>query len=177
MRQVSRSIKINSSKEEVWDVLFNQFGDVNNFNPLIEASISTKGGSGDVGSERMCTIDSKTQVYERITRSEEGQNFDIEVFEGGLPMMDKMIARLDVIELSENQTEAQFTMNYTTKPPIMGGMMKGMMGKMFFKLLIGLKYHLETGKLVTKQDIKSIEKMYRWLGENESFPVKMATAS
>jgi hypothetical protein len=37
-RTVTAEIEINSPKNKVWDVLINQFGNVNNFNPLIEGS-------------------------------------------------------------------------------------------------------------------------------------------
>lgn len=177
MREVQQSITIHASKEDVWDIVFNKFGDVNDFNPLIEGSHYLNGDSGFVGSERQCAIDSKTVVQERITRAENGLNFDIEIFEGGLPMMDKMIARFDLVEISKTQTKVLFTMSYSTKPAFMGGLMKSKMGKFFMKVLIGLKYHLETGELVTKQNIKEIEKQYKGLGNDSSFEASMQLAS
>jgi hypothetical protein len=177
MRQASTSIKINSNQEAVWDVLFNQFGDVNNFNPLIEGSKFTKGETGELGCERMCTLSPNNVVHERISRVEQGKNFDIEIFEGGLPMMDKMIGRFDIYVISENQTEVKITMNYTTKPAFMGGLMKGKMIKLFDKMVIGLKYHLETGDLVTKENIKRIQHEYNSLNGNESFQAEVQMAS
>lgn len=177
MREVQQSISIHSSKEDIWDVLFNKFGEVNDFNPLIEGSHFLNGEEGFVGCERECAIDSKTLVQERITRAEAGLNFDIEIFKGGLPMMDKMKARFDLVELEKSKTEVVLTMSYSTKPAFMGGLMKGKMGKFFMKMLIGLKYHLETGELVTKENIKEIEKRYRDLGEDRSFQASLQLAS
>ncbi|MCE7995686.1 MAG: SRPBCC family protein [Roseivirga sp.] len=177
MREVQQSISIHASKEDVWDIVFNKFGHVNDFNPLIEGSHFLNGENGFVGCERQCAIDSKTMVQERITRAEAGLNFDIEIFEGGLPMMDKMTARFDLVELSSDKTEVLFTMSYSTKPAFMGGLMKGKMAKFFMKLLIGLKYHLETGELVSKQNIREIEKQFKSLEAGASFEASMQLVS
>jgi len=177
MRQVQQSIYIGAGKEKVWDVLFNQFGEVNNFNPLIDSSHYLNDKEGQVGCERQCQIDGKTAVQERITRAEAELNFDIEIYEGGLPMMDKMMARFDLVEKSAEDTEVLLTMNFSTKPAFMGALMKGKMSKFFFKMLIGLKYHLETGELVTKQNIKDIEKAYQNLRPGAGFPAAMQMAS
>ena len=177
MRQIQKSIAIAASKEQVWDVLFNQSGEVNNFNPLIDGSHYIKGHEGHVGCERHCQIDEKTAVLERITRAEAELNFDIEIYEGGLPMMDEMKARFDLVEKNDEQTEVVLTMNYSTKPAFMGALMKGKMAKFFFKMLIGLKYHLETGELVTKENIKGIQKEYETLSQGERFPAAMQMAS
>lgn len=177
MREVQQTIHIHAPKEKVWDVLFNRFGEINNFNPLIEGSHYIKGDKGFVGCERHCDIDSKHSVLERITRAESGLNFDVEIFEGGLPMMDKMQARFDLTEKSGDQTEVLLTVTYSTKPAFIGGLMKGKMSRLFFKMLIGLKYHLETGELVSKEDIKEIHKAYNDLGANESFQASLQTSS
>ncbi|GAB5526247.1 MAG: hypothetical protein Roseis2KO_41190 [Roseivirga sp.] len=177
MKEVQQSIGIHASKEDVWDIVFNKFGEVNDFNPLIEGSHYLQGEEGSVGCERQCAIDAKTNVSERITRAEPGLNFDIEIFEGGLPMMDKMKARFDLVELAPDKTEVLLTMTYSTKPTFMGGLVKGKMGKFFMKMLIGLKYHLETGELVTKENIREIEKRYKGLAEGKSFEASLQLAS
>jgi hypothetical protein len=86
--------------------------------------------------------------------------------------MDEMKATIDLKTLHENSTRVFFTMSYNTKPAFMGALMKGMMTKMLNKLLIGLKYHLETGKSVTKENIKYIARSYNNLYSNDSFGAK-----
>ena len=66
-------------------------------------------------------------------------------------------------------TRVGLTMRFNTKPAAVGALMIGMMTKMVKSMLIGLKYHLETGNLVTKENIKGIMKNYKRLQENESF--------
>ena len=56
MKTIQKEIIVNASKPEVWDLLFNRFGEVNNFNPLIEGSHHAQGTKGEVGCERECQL-------------------------------------------------------------------------------------------------------------------------
>lgn len=172
LRTVSVDIEINRSKKEVWDIVFHKFGEVNAFNPLIEGSHLTQGSEGAIGCERQCDLDSKNSIQEKIVAVRDDRSFDIEIIQGGLPMMDKMKATLEVEELLKNRTLVTAIINYNTSPAFMGGIIKGSMGKMFFKLLVGLKYYLETGEEVTKQNIGDIMKSFSLLEANESFVVQ-----
>ncbi|MBL4624271.1 MAG: SRPBCC family protein [Flavobacteriales bacterium] len=169
MKTVKLQISVNASKAESWDLLFNRFGEVNVFNPVIEGSHHTTGAPGEVGCERQCDIDSKTSIHEKIVAARGNESFDIEIIEGGLPLMDKMYATFSLSETAPNKTVVEFTMKFNTKPAFMAFLMKGMLAKMLYKMLIGLKYHLETGSLVTKENIGKIEKQYKQLPTDESF--------
>ena len=171
MHSFELKIDIHSNKDEVWDLLFNRFGSVNNFNPIIEGSHHTNGKEGEVGCERVCQIDSKTKITERISEATTGENFTIDIIGGGLPMMDTMQGKFFLKAKSNGATEVKAQVNFTTKPSFMAKFMKGAMKKMFFKMLIGLKYHLETNELVTKENIKSIIKEHKALGSVYKFPV------
>lgn len=169
LRTVSVDILVNTSKEKTWDLLFNRFGEVNTFNPLIEGSHFTKGSNGEVGCERQCDLDSKNSIQEKIVAVRGDSSFDIEIIQGGLPMMDTIKATMDVKEILDNQTLVTTTIQFNTSPAFMGGILKGMMAKMFFKLLVGLKYYLETGEEVTKQNIKDIIKTYKIMDPHDTF--------
>jgi ribosome-associated toxin RatA of RatAB toxin-antitoxin module len=169
LREFQLEVNINTSKEQVWDVLFNRFGEVNLFNPVLEDSHHTAGVKGEVGCERQCDIDSRTSIQERITAARGNDSFDINVIKGGMPMMDKMNATWDFRETGTSQSRVRLTMRFNTKPAFVGALMIGMMTKMVKSMLIGLKYHLETGNLVSKVNIKGIMKVYKRLQENESF--------
>ena len=171
-RKVTIDIDVNASKEQAWDLLFNRFGEVNNFNPLIEGSQHSQGAKGEVGCERVCDLDAKNSVHEKIVAARGNESFDIDIIKGGLPMMDEAKATIDLKAISGSQTNVTFTMNFTSKPAFMAPLMKGMMAKMLKKMLVGLKYHLETDQLVTKSNINGIMKGYRKLQDNQSFVVK-----
>lgn len=171
-RKVTIDIDINASKEQVWDLLYNRFGEVNNFNPLIEGSHHSQGAKGEVGCERVCDLDAKNSIHEKIVAARGNESFDVDIIKGGLPMMGEAKATIDLKAISGSQTNVTFTMNFTSKPAFMAPLMKGMMAKMLKKMLVGLKYHLETDQLVTKSNINSIMKGYRNLQNNQSFVVK-----
>ena len=173
LKNVTVSLITKSSKDQVWDLLFNRFGEVNIFNPLIEGSHHTKGVQGEVGCERQCEIDSKTSVIEKITAARGNDSFDIDIIEGGLPMMKTMKGTFNLKSIEPNKTEIALTMRFSSKPAFMANLMKGKMSKMLFKMMIGLKYHLETDGVVTKENIKGIVKDYNRLDTNAAFSNKL----
>ena len=166
-KNVTIDVSINASKEDVWDLVFNRFGEVNVFNPLIEGSERTNDIQGEVGAERKCDLDSKNSIHERIVSARGNDSFDVDIIKGNMPMIDKAHATFDLTALNENKTKVTFTMNFTAKPAFMAPMMKIMMPGMLRKMLIGLKYHLETDDQVTKGNIKGILKGYRSLEKTE----------
>ncbi|MCH7534948.1 MAG: SRPBCC family protein [Bacteroidetes bacterium] len=168
-REVKINIEVESSKARVWDTLFNNFGDVSAWNPLVEDSHHSGGSKGEVGCERVCDLDSKTTIHERISSSNGTDSFDVDIIKGGLPMMDKGLGRFELEELSDERTRINFIIKFTAKPSFMGGIMKLMMPKMLIQVLVGLKYHLETGNLVDKSNIKRIMKNYKQLDSDQAF--------
>ncbi len=179
VRTINSEIVINSTKENVWDLLFNRFGEVNNFNPLIEGSQSVGEVSGEVGAERTCDISANSKVHERISDVRGTESFDIEILEGGLPMMDKMDATWELKQIGQEKTKAILHFSYTTKPAFMGSILKRPMVKSLNGMIVGLKYYLETGGLVTKKNIKKIVREYKKLQAEEAFsaPLDLAIAA
>ncbi len=169
LRTISVDIHVNTSKDKAWDVLFNQFGEVNAFNPHIEGSHFTQGTQGELGCERQCDLDSKNSIQEKIVAVRGDSSFDIEIIQGGLPMMDKMNATFDIEEILPNETLVTATINFNTSPAFMGGILKGTLSKMFFKLLVGLKFYLETGEEVSKQNMGDIMKTYKLMDPIDTF--------
>lgn len=168
-RKVSKDIIINASKEKVWDLLFNRFDEVNRFNPIIEGSHHVTGAKGEVGCERYCAMSEKKGVKEKIVDARGTESFDIDVIEGNLPMVDELLGTYDLEAINSNQTRVRFTAQFHPELSLMTGMLRIMLGKMLQKMLIGLKFHLETGLLVTKGNIRAISKAFRKLSTDQSF--------
>ena len=156
MKTINHSITIYASKEATWDLLFNRFGDVNLFNPLIKGSQHTAGSKGEVGCERSCKLNDDTVVTEKITKASGNDSFTVSVIDGGMAMMGEMNADFELTIIDDNITQVDTHMHYSTKPGFLALFVKPMMKKMFFKVLIGLKYYLETDDDVTKENTKSI---------------------
>ncbi len=169
MKRIEKEIVINASKEATWDLLFNRFGEVNNFNPLIEGSHHHSGEKGEVGCERQCQLSPTSTITEKITGARGNDSFDIDIVDGGLPMMDEMKATFNLEAIGSNKTKITFVTLFSTKPGFMAGLMKGMVENMLFKMLIGLKFHLETGELVDKENSKNIFRMYKKLPVDGQF--------
>ncbi|MCO4807588.1 hypothetical protein OAA53_02340 [Salibacteraceae bacterium] len=161
LHEIKLEIDINASKEAIWETSFTKFGEVNNFNPLILSSHDIGDVRNQVGAERACEISAGKFIKEKITSSVGTESFKVDIIEGGLPMMGEMNAAFNLNALDPNNTNVQVSLFVSTKPAAMIHVMKGMMKAQFFDLLIGLKYHLETGMLVTKQNMGTIRKRYK----------------
>ena len=170
LRNINLDIIVNASKEEIWDLTFNRFGEVNVFNPIIEGSHYVSEAKGAVGCERQCDMDSKgTHVVERIIDATGHDTFEIEIIGGNMPMMEKAYARFSFDEIGANKTRVRLEMRFRSKPAFMWPLMSMMMKRMMPDMLKGLKYHLETGEFVTKQNIKAIKRAYEGLREGQAF--------
>lgn len=176
LRTVHLDIHLNAGKEKTWDLLFNRFGETYLFNPLLEGSHFTKGNSGEVGCERQCDLDSKNSIQERIVAVRNNDSFDIDIIQGGLPFMDKMKGTFSVAAINAHQSVVTAVIQYNTSPAFMGGLLKSMLAKNFFKVMVGLKYYLETGEVVTKINIGDIIKTYKLLSPTDSFSIENMAA-
>lgn len=160
---------INASKEKVWEALYDRFGDIQLFNPNIDGSHFTLGDTGEVGCERICELDSKTFVKERITQSSGKESFTVDIYESNLPLMQTMLAHFDVLKQGEHKTLVILNFEYSTKPAFMAPLVKMPMSKTFKKLTVGLKYYLETGNEVSKSGFKEVFRKYKKLELTQAF--------
>ena len=165
----TEAVLINASRQEVWKLLFHRFGETYLYNPNLESSHKTNGESGEIGCERECYIDKKTNLKERIVDAEENKSVTIDIVGGNMPMMKEMRVLMKIDPIAPNQTSVSITANYTTKPSFMSVIVKRMFKKMLFGVLIGLKYYLETGIPVSKKSFKTISKNYHSLPVGQAF--------
>ncbi|MDN5213502.1 SRPBCC family protein [Fulvivirgaceae bacterium BMA12] len=145
MKTLTKKIEVDVSKEEVWEVLFNQFGQVSRFNPLIKGSAHLSGAAGEVGATRSCDLNTGGTIKEEIISAEPMTRFEFEIIEGSMPMVKKMFAAYSLRPLADTRTEVTFIVKFMASPSFMGGIVKMMMGRMFLKMLASLKDYLEIG--------------------------------
>jgi hypothetical protein len=88
---------------------------------------------------------------------------------GNMPMVKELNVNFKLEEKGTNQTTVSILANFTAKPAFMGVVMKSPFRTRLTNLLIGLKYHLETGKNVSKDTFNPVLKSYRKLQYNQSF--------
>lgn len=153
---------INVSKEKVWEVLFNQYGEIYIHNPGMPTSKyldnTTK---GEINVSRHVTFDDKLFLEETITEVNEKESFKVEAYDHNLPFLKKMAAIYQLTSIDDNKTELKMISSVSTSPKFMIYLMKGQLGKGLKQHLFGLKYYLETGKTVSKEDYSKIFKSYK----------------
>lgn len=153
---------ISASKEKVWDVLFNQYGDIHIHNPGMPSSnyLDNK-TKGALNCSRHCMFDEKLFVDEKITEVDEFSSFKVEVFNHNLPFLKDMYAIYKLSSIEENKTEVKMISYNSTFPKFMIYLIKGQLAKGLKKHLFGLKYYIETDKIANKDNYLEIFKDYR----------------
>ena len=153
---------INASKEKTWEVLFNQYGDIHIHNPGMPTSKyignSTK---GELNASRHVTFDDKLFLEETITEVNENSSFKVEAYKHNLPLLKEMSAIYELTSFGLDKTEVKMTSFATTSPGFMIYLMKGQFGKGLKQHLFGLKYYIETGKIVNKDNYSAVFKSYK----------------
>jgi len=153
---------INASKEKVWEILFNQYGDIHIHNPTMKSSNymhnAVKGGLSCV---RHCKFDDKLYVEEKIAEISKNDSFTVVVTKHNLPFVKEMSANYELTSIGNEATEVKMASFVSTSPGFMVYLMKGQMGKSLVKHLFGLKYYIETGNTVDKHHYSEIYSNYK----------------
>jgi hypothetical protein len=152
---------INASVEKIWEVLFNQYGDIHIHNPTMPTSNYIGNATkGELNCSRHCKFDDKLFLEEKITEVNENKSFKVVAYEHNLPFLNEMSAIYELSSIGAEKTEVKMTSFVSTSPGFMIYLMKGQLGKSLVKHLFGLKYYIETGKTVNKDNYSEIFKNY-----------------
>ena len=153
---------INASIEKTWEVLFNQYGDIHIHNPTMPTSKYIDNATkGELNCSRHVTFDDKLFLEETITEVNENKSFKVEAYKHNLPFLKDMSAIYELSSIGTDKTEVKMTSIVSTSPSFMIYLMKGQLGKGLKKHLFGLKYYLETGKTVNKDNYSEIFKNHK----------------
>ncbi len=153
---------INASKEKTWEVLFNQYGDIHIHNPTMQSSNYMHNASrGELNCMRHCKFSDKLFLDEKITEVNENNSFTVVATEHNLPFLNEMSAIYELSSIGDEITEVKMTSFNSTSPGFMIYLMRGQLGKSLVKHLFGLKYYIETGKIVNKDNYSEIFENYK----------------
>ena len=160
MTQIKSEIRINASKEKVWEVL-GDFGGVSKWAPTVAKSFSTTTATEGVGCERKCEIPGFGNVSERITEWDEGTRIKYAV--DGLGPIKSAASEFSIRREGED-TLATMTVNFQMKFGLIGALMERLMvrrkiSKQAQITLAGLKHHVETGEIVTLKVYENFTKL------------------
>jgi len=153
---------INASKEKTWEVLFNQYGTVHIHNPGMPTSKYIGNATkGELNASRHVTFDDKLFLEETITEVNENNSFKVQAYNHNLPLLNEMSAIYELTSIGQDKTEVKMTSFATTSPGFMIYLMKGQLGKGLKQHLFGLKYYIETGEIVNKDNYSAVFKSYK----------------
>ena len=111
MTTVSMSIKINTSAEKLW-ALVSDFNGLSKF--VAAVTKSTIEGSG-VGALRTLTLPDGSQVVEKLeSLDEQAKSLSYSMVSGPMPV-ENYISFMKVLEISENQSELEWSSNFGPK--------------------------------------------------------------
>jgi len=152
---------IKASKEKVWEVLFNQYGDIHIHNPTMQASNyldnTTKGALNAI---RYCEFTDKLNMDEKITEVVEHKKLTITVTRHNLLFIKDMSATYELTETANGHTKLVMTSYNSFSPKLMKYLMRGQLTKSVAKHLFGMKYFIETGKTVSMDEYAKVFKAY-----------------
>lgn len=144
---------VNAPVEEVWES-WDDFGNIDKFNPSINASRLLGGDATGIGARRECDLkDGKNWVRERIVDYVPSKRLRIDVYETSMPIK-KMVATLTFRSIADNQTEVAFTAEFEPKMGFLGKLMAPLMKRQFRPMLAsmldGNADYVESGVLVAR---------------------------
>ena len=161
MNQSELNETILAPREEVWEVLFSQYGDIHIHNPTMTASSYMHGASeGAPDVVRHCEFGEKLYLDEQITDVDEHKSFRVEVLEHNLPFVKDMSATYELSSTDDETTELRMVSFNSFAPGFMKYLMRGQMRKNVAKHLFGLKYYIETGNTVDQDNYAEVFATY-----------------
>jgi hypothetical protein len=157
---------INAPKEKTWEVLFTQYGDIHVHNPgMISSNYMHNAKRGELNCGRHCQFNEKLSLIEKITEVDANNSFTVVVTRHNLPFIKEMSATYELSSIEsmtgDEVTEIKMTSFVSFSPGFMKYLMRGQLGKGLVKHLFGLKYYIETGKVVDSHNYTEIYKSYK----------------
>mgnify|MGYP006234036085 CR=1 FL=1 len=155
-------LEIKASVEKVWEVLFNQYGDIHIHNPTMQDSnYMDSAAKGGLSVMRHCQFTDKLFLDEKITEYKKNDSVRIEAVKHNLPMLDHLSATYELKSLGNDRTEVKMTSLNSASPGFMIHLIKGRLRKNVGQHLFGMKYFIETGKTVDMKNYTKVYKRYR----------------
>ncbi len=147
---ISGSIKINSPKDNVWEII-SDLGGIQNYHPLVNKSYNLTNQTEGVGAGRICEFKNGGVLREESVEWQEGDFVNLKVIPvKRMPPFKSAFAKMAVEEI-DNKTIASLTIEYDLKYGLLGKVMNKLMVKSQFekvlpKILSGLKRYSEAEK-------------------------------
>ena len=158
MHSVSVTRRINKPVNDVWQAI-DKFGDVYTYHPHVEHSKSINEIPTGVGAERTCHFTDGNKIKERIVTYNDGKEYEVDIYDAGSFPLIKAIGRLEVSPINDDNSNVIFSMTFQPKFGPLGWimaqlMMKNQFTKVLANVLEGLDKNLQTGQIITIENLK-----------------------
>jgi hypothetical protein len=158
MHFVSVNRRINKPVTDIWQTL-DKFGDVYTYHPHVKHSESINDIPTGIGAERTCHFENGNKIKERITTYDSGNEYEVDIYEPGSFPLIKAVGRLKVSPVSDDTSDATFSMSFQPKFGPLGWIMaqlimKNQFAKILASVLEGLDKNLQTGQVITTKNLK-----------------------
>jgi len=159
--EIKKRVKINASADKVWDVLWNNYGQVCNWASTVNHS-DIREVKGNKNGGRTCH--SAWGQISEIVKNVDEKNKSYTYYADGLPsMMKSAVNSWKVVSLSDGTSEVQMDLKIEIAPiqkALMGWMIVPKMKKDIQQTVDDLKYFIEEGK-PSPVKVKTDEKFFK----------------
>ncbi len=154
MTEINKRVLINAPREQVWQVIAD-FGGVERWAPTVVKSRCATEVKGGLGAKRILTTTRGNVTEEVIVEWNEGHSFTFDIPDG-LALVIKTLQETWSVEQSSNGATVVVKMDYQTKHGILSSILDSLFVRrelrwILVQNLAGLKYHIETGGIVTRK--------------------------
>jgi len=151
MITVAKTVLINASDKEVWNIIAD-VGGIHNFHPLVDKSPLLSTNAQGISATRRCEFYDGTSVVEEVIEWQEGKKVTFKLSEFSMPF-EFAAGTMSVESAGDTSTYVTLQMDFIVKYGFMGEimghiMMRPFMKMMFAKVLKGLNDHATTGLLI-----------------------------
>lgn len=163
MNQAELVEVIKASRDDVWEVLFTQYGDIHVHNPTMQASNYMHGATiGELNCVRHCEFTDKLWLDEEIAEVDEASyRFRVVVLAHNLPLVKDMSATYELTAIDDSVTKLRMVSSNSFSPGFMKYLMRGQMKKSVAKHLFGMRYYIETGKTLDENNYSEVFASYQ----------------
>lgn len=162
----STSINMQLPATKIWDIISNNFGEVQNYADQIQSSNYINGHTnGGENCERVCYLDKEKSNYyieKMINVDTLNLSYTIVMTDvGKLPVVPGLSkAHFRVNALTDSTCQVFVNSEYRTKPAFLGVLFKRKFKSTMDDYLISIDYYAKTGTPVNKENFKTIKKDY-----------------
>ncbi len=153
MPRITKQIPIDAPADTVWQALAD-FGAAEKWAPTVTRSRASSEGKRGVGARRVLTTTSGEITEEIVVEWNEGHDFTFEI-PNGVASIVKILRETWSVEQASKGAMVAVIMSYQLKDGILNStldrlVVRRVLQKMLVANLAGLKYHIETGEIVTQ---------------------------